>query len=415
MLQNIELVLNQVLMVLFPIWSYHLFLHKKDLKEKGIKPKLLIVLAISLLLTLTFTVHYDGKLVFDLKLIPIIIAFLYGSNLIGNILLLIAMGYKIIIQNGDPLLTAINFAIVGSMLCILAKKFRGYSVRTKIILCSVIHWVVAFSRHIWLFSSEHAASIGMVFIFSFIAWVALLSVIFIFENLSRQIELETKVQQAEKYNVIGQLAASVAHEVRNPMTSVRGFLQLMKNDNNLTEAQKRYMEISLEELNHSQAILSEYLSLAKPAAEELSIIDLKAELEKIIELMESYTNLQTVRIYSDVAKNLPVKAESSEVKQVFVNLLKNSIEAVGSKGEIHVRAFREKNSILVEIEDNGKGMSKEQLKLLGTPFYSTKEKGTGVGLSVTYKIIHSIKGTIQVESKPGKGTKFTVRLPAFSQ
>ncbi|HEY4553530.1 MAG TPA: ATP-binding protein, partial [Bacillaceae bacterium] len=65
--------------------------------------------------------------------------------------------------------------------------------------------------------------------------------------------------------------------------------------------------------------------------------------------------------------------------------------------------------------DNGKGMSKEQLKLLGTPFYSTKEKGTGVGLSVTYKIIHSIKGTIQVESKPGKGTKFTVRLPAFSQ
>ncbi|RHW41663.1 GHKL domain-containing protein [Neobacillus notoginsengisoli] len=413
MLHNTQLVLNQVLVLLFPIWIYHLFFHRQENKECGFKPRLLFVLSLSLILTLIFSVNYSNKLIYDLKLIPIMIAFLYGNGLTGFLLLIIVMGYKIAFQDGNPVATAINFAILGSLLILIAKKFMNYSVRFKVILISALHWIITLSRVIWLIQSGHSGQISIIFIFSLIAWGTLLSVIFIFENLKKQVELEHKVKLAERYDVIGQLAASVAHEVRNPMTAVRGFLQLMKSDDNLTDAQRRYMDISIEELNHSQAILSEYLSLAKPANTEIAMIDLKLELNKIIELMKSYTNLQAISISSQMEENLFIKADSSEIKQVFVNLLKNSIEAIGQKGEIHVTGFKKGNWVFIEIADTGSGMSEEQLKYLGTPFYSTKEKGTGVGLSVSYKIIHSIKGNIKVESRRGEGTKFIIQLPAY--
>ncbi|WP_409273768.1 ATP-binding protein [Neobacillus sp. SCS-31] len=414
MLANIGHVLNQVLVVLFPIWFYHLFLHKNGKKENGLKPRLLFVLSLSLVLTLTFSVNYSDKLIYDLKLIPIIIAFLYGNPLTGSILLLIAMGYKILFQEGPPLVTVLNFSIAGGLLTVIARKFRDHSLRFKVIAISAIHWAITITREIWLIANQHSDQIGIVFIFSIIAWLTLMSVVFIFENLKRQVELEEKVQRAERYNVIGQLAASVAHEVRNPMTAVRGFLQLMKKDDNLTDSQRRYIDISIEELNHSQAILTEYLSLAKPASTDMGILDLQYELYKIIELMKSYTNLQTISITSSIEAGLFIKADSSEIKQVFVNLIKNSIEAIGSKGEINIYAWKKGSNIFVAIEDNGAGMSKEQLRYLGTPFYSTKDKGTGVGLSVSYKIIHSIKGSIKVESEQGKGTKFIIRMPAYS-
>ncbi|WP_316570218.1 ATP-binding protein [Neobacillus sp. YIM B06451] len=414
MLVNIGHVLNQVLVVLFPIWFYHLFLHKNGKKENGLKPRLLFVLSLSLVLTLTFSVNYSDKLIYDLKLIPIIIGFLYGNPLTGSILLLIAMGYKILFQEGHPLVTVLNFAIAGGLLAVISRKFRDHSLRFKVIAISAVHWVITITREIWLIANKHSDEIGIVFIFSIIAWLTLMSVVFIFENLKRQVELEEKVQRAERYNVIGQLAASVAHEVRNPMTAVRGFLQLMKRDDNLTDSQRRYIDISIEELNHSQAILTEYLSLAKPASTDMGILDLQYELHKIIELMKSYTNLQTISITSSIEADLFIKADSSEIKQVFVNLIKNSIEAIGSKGEINIHAWKKGSNIFVAIEDNGAGMSKEQLRYLGTPFYSTKDKGTGVGLSVSYKIIHSIKGSIKVESEQGKGTKFIIRMPAYS-
>ncbi|RDU36008.1 sporulation kinase [Neobacillus piezotolerans] len=413
MLANIGHVLNQVLVVLFPIWFYHLFFHKNGKKENGLKPRLLIVLSLSLVLTLTFSVNYSDKLIYDLKLIPIIIAFLYGNPLTGSILLVIAMVYKILFQNGEPLITVLNFTIAGVLLAFISKKFRDHSLRFKVIAISTVHWIITFSREIWLIVTKHTNEIGLVFIFSFIAWLTLMSVVFIFENLKKQMEMEEKVHRAERYNVIGQLAASVAHEVRNPMTAVRGFLQLMKKDDNLTDSQRRYIDISIEELNHSQAILSEYLSLAKPANTDLGILDLQYELHKIIELMKSYTNLQTISITSSIEEGIFIKADSSEIKQVFVNLIKNSIEAIGSKGEINVKAWKKGTHIIVTIEDNGAGMSEEQIRYLGTPFYSTKDKGTGVGLSVSYKIIHSIKGTIKVESKLGQGTKFIIQLPAY--
>lgn len=414
MLQGVELILNQVLMVLFPIWTYHLLLQEKRTKEQEFKPRLFLVLTIALLLTLTFSVNYYDRFTFDLKMVPIIIAFLYGNTLTGILIIALTVLFKIIIfQDNAPFIIIINFLIVCGVLVLLAKKFRTFNVFKKIIFISLLFGLISISRVILFVYTGLTQDLGFVIIFSFITWLTLLSAMFIFENMNKQIELEYKVQRAEKFDVVGQLAASVAHEVRNPMTAVRGFLQLMKDDLNLNDSQRKYINISIQELDHSQVIISEYLSLAKPATIDLKIINLKSDLENIVELMRSFTNLQTISIDSSIEEMLMIKGDSSEIRQVFVNLIKNSIEAVGEKGEIMVYAYKNGKDVFVEIEDNGQGMSEAQLKYLGTPFYSTKDKGTGVGLSLCYKIVHSMKGTIKVRSKQGKGTRFTIQFPSM--
>ncbi|KAA0547032.1 GHKL domain-containing protein [Bacillus sp. BGMRC 2118] len=411
MLHNIGHVLNQVLLVLFPIWFYHLFLREEGYKNKKFKPKLTIVLIVSLLLTLIFSVPYADHFVYDLKIIPIIIAFLYGSNLSGIIIIVLSGVYKIVIQNGDVPLTIINFVIATALLTVTAKKFKEFSLNGKLISISLIEGIITVTRSIWLIQTDNSEEVLTIIIYSFISWLTILSVVFIFENLHKQIELEYKVQRAETINVVGQLAASVAHEVRNPMTAVRGFLQLMKGSKNLNEAQQRYINISIEELDHSQSILTEFLSLAKPTTTDLHKINLKEDLDNILELMRSYTNFQAISIVASVENDLFIKGDSSEIKQVFVNIIKNSIEAIGKRGKIKVTAYKQSKHVMVEIEDNGQGMSEMQQKYLGTPFYSTKDQGTGVGLSVAYKIIHAMKGSIKVESKIGEGTKFFIQLP----
>ncbi|MBM6617889.1 ATP-binding protein [Bacillus suaedaesalsae] len=415
MLLNIGHVLNQVLIVLFPIWFYHLFLREEGYKNKRFKPKLTIVLVLSLLLTLVFSVPYGDHFVYDLKIIPMIIAFLYGSTLSGIIIVVLSVLYKVLFQDGNLLMTIVNFGIATGLLIVTSKKFKEFSLTAKLISISLIEWVITVTRSMWLVQTNNGEEVVTILIYSFISWLTLLSVVFIFENLHKQIELEYKVQRAETINVVGQLAASVAHEVRNPMTAVRGFLQLMRDNKNLNESQKRYINISLEELDHSQSILTEFLSLAKPSTTDLHKINLKDDLDNIIELMRSYTNFQAISIVASVEDDLFIKGDSSEIKQVFVNLMKNSIEAIGKSGKVKVSAYKRNGDVIVEIEDNGQGMSELQLKYLGTPFYSTKDKGTGVGLSVAYKIIHAMKGSIKVDSKLGEGTKFYIQLPTVNE
>lgn len=413
MLHNIGQILNQVLLVLFPIWFYHLFLREEGFKNQKFQPKLTIVLLLSLLLSSVFSVVYSEHYLYDLKVIPIIIAFLYGSNLSGIILIIISVLYKILIQDGNVLITILNFGIVSVILILTSNRFKSFSLVAKLVSISIIEWSVTVTRALWLLQTNHADEVFSIFIYSIISWLTLLSVVFIFENLNKQIELESKVKRAETINVVGQLAASVAHEVRNPMTAVRGFLQLMKDNQNLTESQRRYINISIDELDHSQSILTEFLSLAKPSTTEVHTINLKDDLENIIELMRSYTNFQAISIVASIEDDLMIRGDSAEIKQVFVNLMKNSIEAIGKKGKVTLSAYKNGENVMIEVEDNGQGMSELQLKYLGTPFYSTKDKGTGVGLSVSYKIIHAMKGTIKVESEDGKGTKFIISIPSI--
>ncbi|WP_051251399.1 ATP-binding protein [Paenibacillus harenae] len=233
---------------------------------------------------------------------------------------------------------------------------------------------------------------------------------FIIRDISERKKNEELLINSEKLYVAGQLAAGIAHEIRNPLTSLKGFLQLIasgRTDNG------HFYDIMKSELVRIESIVSELLMLSKPQVYDFSCRDVRQMMAETLTLLETQANLHNVIIdYRSDDQPLWVMGVENQLKQVFINVLKNAIEAMPDGGVVAVdMSLDESEAIGIRIQDEGSGISKEQLSTLGQPFYTTKDKGTGLGLMVTYKIIDNHQGRITVESEMGVGTIFRIRLP----
>lgn len=233
----------------------------------------------------------------------------------------------------------------------------------------------------------------------------------IFQDITEQKKIEERMQRSEKLSIVGQLAAGVAHEIRNPMTSIKGFMQLAKKTN---ELKPNYIDIILSELDRTETIIYEFLSLAKPnETSNFKKTDLKSILYTVLPLLETQAHMHNVTILHDCPDDISIECDENQLKQVFINLIKNALEASYPNGIIEIFTEKSMNHVVITIKDNGCGISEERLKKLGEPFYSTKEKGTGLGLLVSYKIIENHNGKIQFTSEEGKGTTVEVTLPLY--
>ncbi|BDG81352.1 hypothetical protein BSF_30810 [Bacillus subtilis] len=213
---------------------------------------------------------------------------------------------------------------------------------------------------------------------------------------------------------MSELAASVAHEVRNPLTVVRGFVQLLFNDESFqNKSSADYKKLVLSELDRAQGIITNYLDIAKQQLYEKEIFDLSSLIRETSSLMISYANYKSVTVEADAEPDLLVYGDATKLKQAVINLMKNSIEAVPpGKGVIQVSAKRSGHMIVIKISDNGVGMTDHQMQKLGEPYYSLKTNGTGLGLTVTFSIIEHHHGTISFSSSFQRGTIVTIKLPA---
>ncbi len=231
----------------------------------------------------------------------------------------------------------------------------------------------------------------------------------IVRDISERKKNEELLVNSEKLFVAGQLAAGIAHEIRNPLTSLKGFLHLIatgqKND-------PRYYEIMNAELDRIDDIVSELLMLSKPQVYELNYHDLRMIMRDTITLLETQAHMHNIEIAADYgAEPLWVYGVENQLKQVMINILKNAIEAMSDGGTIKVRMMRFKDEVYVQIQDQGPGIGEEHLAKIGQPFYTTKEKGTGLGLMVSYKIVDNHHGRVNVNSQIGEGTMFEIMLP----
>ncbi|TWM27151.1 Sporulation kinase E [Bacillus paralicheniformis] len=235
-------------------------------------------------------------------------------------------------------------------------------------------------------------------------------VMLISEDITNQKRSEKMLMKSEMLSAVGQLAAGIAHEIRNPLTSLKGFLQLMIQSK---KYQKDYAEVMMSEFIRLEAIINEFLVLAKTKSTTFDPVQVNSIVEDVCMVLESQAVLNNVRIEKQLSGDLPeILAVSNELKQVFLNILKNAIEAMeDAEGFITIRSYFEKDSVFITFEDQGKGISKDVLEKLGEPFYTTKEKGTGLGLMVTFKIIENHGGSIHFESEEGKGTTVKLKLP----
>ncbi|MGI8385562.1 PAS domain-containing sensor histidine kinase [Robertmurraya sp. P23] len=232
-----------------------------------------------------------------------------------------------------------------------------------------------------------------------------------FRDVTEKLEMEANLHKSDTLSVIGQLAAGVAHEIRNPMTALKGFIQLLEDSSE--GKHPMYFDVISTELNRIDAIINEFLILAKPQAikfVEHSITQIMSETVNLLSAQAVLYNVQFLLHYDD---DLPTLiCEPNQLKKVFINMIKNGIEVMPSGGFITISMNpTTDNRIHISIKDEGYGIPEEKLKKLGQPFYTTKERGTGLGLMVSYRIIEEHEGTIKVESEVGKGTVFHVYLP----
>lgn len=237
------------------------------------------------------------------------------------------------------------------------------------------------------------------------------SIMILSRDVTELIRAKELLRQSDKLSALGQLAAGIAHEIRNPLTSLRGFVQLLQSS--LEDNQKRYCEIMLAELDRINFIVSELLVLAKPQGVKYQQKDIAKIVEDVISFLASQANLNNIQIHTSIQSKLPfVSCEENQLKQVFLNICKNAIEALPDGGEIYVEVVRESSSYLqVLIRDTGCGIDSEHIPRLGEPFYTTKENGTGLGLMISSRILEDHGGSIRIESKRQQGTTVSILLP----
>ncbi|MFD0826708.1 ATP-binding protein [Neobacillus sp. M.A.Huq-85] len=236
------------------------------------------------------------------------------------------------------------------------------------------------------------------------------------EKIIEKTKIQKELQRAEKMNAIGQLAASVAHEIRNPMTVVRGFLQIFLTKDHLDETELSYIQLMIDELNRAEKIINDYLSLAKPDLEHVEKVDISDLSKKVADLMNTFAFMsKNISLNTILEKEVLVKGNKSELKQVIINIVKNGIEAMRNGGVLTLTVRKNDRYGEIVVTDTGIGMSAEEIERLGTAFYSLKEKGTGMGLMVCYQIVERMKGRIDVESEKGVGTTFKVCIPLWEE
>jgi PAS domain S-box-containing protein len=229
-------------------------------------------------------------------------------------------------------------------------------------------------------------------------------------DVTERKQTEAILRKSDRLSIVSQMAAGVAHEIRNPLTSIKGFVQLMKPKFN-----EHHYRLMMSEMDRIEQIIREFLLIAKPSRQEsFEAGCLTTILDHVLSLLSTQTAMNKVWIACDIDKGLPdVWCNENQLKQVFINIIQNAIEAMPDGGEILICAGISSSSstILISVQDQGIGIPAERIKRLGEPYFTSKEKGTGLGLTICHRIIETHGGSMSIQSEPGKGTLVEIHLP----
>ena len=351
--------------------------------------------------------------IYDLRTLPLIIVALYGGYRSGLLVFLVLVLYRYLIGGNGFIVTCFSYLPI-IIIALLSMKFYHRLCKntailfgTLLALCSALLVTAASILKSDAFIVQHKpffiyyCALHVIF-----AWI----LFFLIETMKDNVKMRDEIHRSEKLNVLGELAATIAHEIRNPLTVSKGFIQLIKSRSN-NETDLKYSKLALEEIDRAESIISEYLMYAKPQADKMEIVNVKEHLHHVMKIIESYIISHGHTLNYNMADALYINADAKKFTQVMINLLKNAVEAMEQDGQLTINVNASSTDVVIEIIDTGVGMTKNQLSRLGVPFYSTKDKGTGLGLMVCYRIIEALNGKIKVESTEGIGTKFSVVIP----
>ena len=238
----------------------------------------------------------------------------------------------------------------------------------------------------------------------------------IFQDLTQIKQMEGAVDKSRRLAFVGEMAASLAHELRNPLASISGSIQMLKRDLSLRVSDERLMEIIIRGKDQLEGFMKDFLLLARHRQTDYENVDLQEVIDEAVDsLIVSEDWTDSIRIEKSISGPVIVPANKAEIRQVFLNLMLNAAQAMPAGGTLSIEAFAQEEpdgAVILKIGDTGIGIDEDAQKRIFEPFYTTKERGTGLGLAIVNRLVEAASGEVTVASRPLEGTTFTVSLPA---
>jgi len=405
--------------IIICIFFYQIFWLDKDGKEVRNNVLISILSAIAIVLCLTFPFKFNSGYIYDLRLIPILLAVLYGSFRSFVFITFVFISYRFYLGGNGVIPAVVVYFMLTSITMALQYFQADYFKKRKILfstlllsICTISFSSLAIMSQIRISAKVQSDFIHFLSNYIVINILTFLLSLYLIEGMIERYKMKEKIHRAEKFIVTSELAASIAHEIRNPLTTVYGFMQMFSK-NEISETQKgEYVQVMLMELESTQLVINDYLSLIKPQIVVKELLDIRPIVHQVIDAILPMARLNNVKVESDIICSLYIKANVVTIKRCLINIAKNGIEAMTNGGILRINVKKEKNNIVIEIIDSGIGMSPEEIKRIAMPFYSLKEKGTGLGTMISYGIIKELNGDIEVKSEKGKGTRFSIIIPS---
>jgi len=232
----------------------------------------------------------------------------------------------------------------------------------------------------------------------------------VFQDLTEKKKLESEIKNKEKWAAIGELSANIAHEIRNPLASLRGSIEMLKEGKLAAKHKERMMDIALSEMERLNNTISDFLTYSSPKPLEIQPVDLHSILDSTLELLKNTEPKSDISIKKDFEGQLLVHADPEKIRQVFWNLGVNAFEAMKDRGVLTVSTKSTPQRVSISFSDTGSGIAQSTINKIFYPFFTTKEKGTGLGLAIAYRIVEEHNGRLVVTSKPGIKTTFEIIL-----
>lgn len=400
------LIINAIL-VTFPILIYEYFIvYTQNMKREKINILLSVALFLSLYLTMHYKQYIPTNYQFTSIILPVIIAFLHKKPKDALVISVIVTEYLIRELNYNPFITILFFIVMYTSYNYYSKtnKTRTFITNTSIIFASITLILNKLDNIIK--DKETIIDVTLAIITFYIIIKIINKAI---ETAKDIINLHSNLKEFEKEKEIKVSLFKITHEIKNPIAVIKGYLDMFDSKNE--EKSERYVGIMKTEVERTLNLLTDFMEFTKIKVEkkETNFNDL---IDDIKEVLIPFFIAKNVNFYFEVEENLIINIDYLRIKQVILNIIKNAVEACPSNtGTVSTTVFKDTESLYIYVKDNGSGMSKEVLDNILVPFYTTKEKGTGLGVSLSKEIIEAHKGDLSYSSSLGKGTICKISLP----
>ncbi|MDX8342514.1 HAMP domain-containing sensor histidine kinase [Rossellomorea sp. YZS02] len=405
-----------VILIVILLLNFHYLSRNKVHKLQMSSFSIYLISSFLMLVSMGLSVQLEDGFLYDLRCIPFLLGGIYGGRKVMPWLAVTMVAIRLPMMGTGVIITMIIAILFTAIILYVRPRLENKALKARVYTYSALSFgysVLSFWLPSVIFDFGELSSFP---IYSAVLTGSTFFVFYLCEIIRTIYILQLKSIKYEKMQVVSHLAASMSHEVRNPLTTVRGFLQLINEDPSNITNNKELSEVAVSEIDRATEVINQYLNFARPHPELEEEVAIRDEINRSKEIIMPLSIKKGITLKANILHHHSIKGDPNKLQQVLINVMKNGLEAMENGGTLRIFSYLENGKIFIVINDTGIGMTKEQLMRLGEPYFSMKGKnGTGLGMMTVYQLVEGMKGTIKVLSKPGKGTSVILSFPPYNK